>query len=109
MSWQQTNLQAAATYLRERIAADAGDARTKAIYEGLLEVIDPTRRAARLQREMAGAAKSAAAAAIKAERDRRAADRRGQPDRRHINFGSPTGVERRVKSDRRSGGDRRNR
>ena len=96
-------------YLRERIAAGEDEVRTKAIYEGLLDVIDPTRRAARLQREMAGAAKSAAAAAMKAERDRRAADRRGQEDRRHINFGSPTGVERRANRDRRSGADRRNR
>ena len=60
-------------YLRERMAASDDEARTKAIYEGLLDVIEPSRRAARLQREMAGAAKSAAAAASKAERDRRAA------------------------------------
>src|SRR5437773_986339 len=51
MTWQQTNIQAAAAYLRERIAAGAVDARTKAVYEGLLEVLDPTRRAARVQRE----------------------------------------------------------
>jgi hypothetical protein len=32
------------------------DAKTKAIYEGLLEVLDPTRRTARIQREMSATA-----------------------------------------------------
>ena len=71
MTWQQANIQAAAAYLRERIAAARRDARTKAVYEGLLEVLDPPRRAAGMQRESAQAAK--AAVAVKAERDRRAA------------------------------------
>jgi len=103
MSWQRANVQAAATYLRERIAIGATDSRTRAIYEGLLEVLDPTRRATRVQREMATAAKQAVA--VKAERDRRAAERRRQ-DRRKVNQGSPTGVERR-RQDRRAGADRR--
>ena len=38
-------------YMRERMAAGATDVRTKAVYEGLLDVLDPTRRTARLQRE----------------------------------------------------------
>ena len=41
MTWQQTDIQAAAAYLRERIAAGATDPRTEAIYEGLLDVLDP--------------------------------------------------------------------
>ncbi len=112
MSWQSSNVQAAAAYLRERIAGGDSSARTKAIYEGLLEVLDPTRRATRVQREMAAstkvmAAAAAAAKAEKAERERRAAERRRQ-DRRRLNMGSPTGVERRA-TERRTGSDRRNR
>lgn len=101
MSWQSANVQAAAGYLRERIAAGDSSPRTKAIYEGLLEVLDPTRRATRVQREMAVATKIAAATAVKPERDRRTTERRRQ-DRRRINLGSPTGVERR-RGDRRTG------
>lgn len=107
MSWQNVNVQAAAGYLRERIAAGDDSARTRAIYEGLLEVLDPTRRATRVQREMAAATKAATAAVVQAERDRRAAERRRQ-DRRRMHLGSPTGVERR-RGDRRAGQDRRNR
>jgi hypothetical protein len=105
MTWQQANIQAAAAYMRERMAAGATDARTKAVYEGLLEVLDPPRRASRLQRESAQAVKAAAA-----ERVRRAAEeRRRQRDRRVVNLGPPEGHERRRTRDRRSGRDRRNR
>lgn len=107
MNWQRANVQAAATYLRERIGAGATDARTRAVYEGLLEVLDPTRRVARQQREMASAAQ--AAATVKPARERRATpERRAASDRRKNNLGSPTGVERRGGRDRRSGRDRRN-
>lgn len=108
MTWQQANIQAAAAYLRERMAAGATDARTKAVYEGLLDVLDPPRRATRLQRESAQAAK--AAVAVQAERDRRAAiARRSHRDRRLVNLGPPQRMERRRTPDRRSGRDRRNR
>jgi hypothetical protein len=108
MSWQQANIQAAAAYLRGLMGVGATDARTKAVYEGLLDVLDPTRRAIRVQRESALAAK--AAVAVKAERDRRAAaERRSQRERRLANLGPPQGNERRRVFDRRSGGDRRNR
>ena len=105
MSWQSVNVQAAASYLRERIAAGDDSARARAIYEGLLEVLDPTRRATRMQREMAAATR-VAAAAVKAERERRAAERR-RLDRRRMNLGNPAGVERR-RGDRRTG-ERRHR
>ncbi|MCC7418450.1 MAG: hypothetical protein IT176_15035 [Acidobacteria bacterium] len=104
MSWQRDNVQAAAGYLRERIAAGDNTPRARTLYEGLLEVLEPNRRAARLQREAHAAAK--AAVAIKVER--RARDRRRGADRRTIDLGSPTGVERR-RHDRRSGRDRRDR
>lgn len=108
MTWQQANIQAAAAYLRERMAAGATDARTKAVYEGLLDVLDPPRRATRLQRESAQAAKDAVT--VKAERDRRAAiERRSHRDRRLVNLGPPREMERRRTPDRRSGRDRRNR
>ena len=107
MSWQSINVQAAAGYMRERIAAGDSSARTKAIYDGLLDVLDPTRRATRVQREMASATKLAAAAAVKAERDRRAAERREQ-DRRRMNLGNPASGDRRL-GNRRAGDERRNR
>jgi len=108
VTWQQANVQAAAAYLRERIAAGATDPRTKAVYEGLLEVLDPPRRATRVQREAAQAAK--AAVAVQAERDRRAAvERRSDRERRLVNLGPPHGIERRRTPDRRIGRDRRNR
>ena len=108
MTWQQANIQAAAAYLRERMAAGTTDSRTKAVYEGLLDVLDPPRRATRLQREGAQAAK--AAVTVQAERDRRAAiERRSHRDRRLVNLGSAQGIERRRTPDRRSGRDRRNR
>jgi hypothetical protein len=107
LPWQRATIQAAAAYMRERIAQGATDPKTKAIYEGLLEVLDPPRRATRLQREMATAAK--AAATVKAAAERRAADeRRRLADRRKQTTGSPTGVERRG-GDRRAGRDRRDR
>jgi hypothetical protein len=106
-NWQRANIQAAASYLRERISAGATDPKTKAVYEGLLEVLDPTRRATRLQREAASAAK--AAVTVKPARERRSSisERRRLTERRRTNVGSPTGVERRTGADRRSGRDRR--
>jgi hypothetical protein len=102
---ERTNIQAAASYLRERISQGATDPRTKAVYEGLLEVLDPTRRAMRVQREMHAAAK--AAATVQANRERRAhEERRRNAERRKANHGSPTGAERRA-AERRAGRDRR--
>ncbi len=104
--WQRANIQAAASYLRERIAQGAADPKTKVIYEGLLDVLDPTRRATRVQREMAAAAK--AAATVQLNRERREQDeRRRLADRRKMNLGSPTGGERRRGVERRAGRERR--
>jgi hypothetical protein len=102
-NWQRANIQAAATYLREVIARAPADSRAKVVYEGLLDVLDPSRRTARLQRERAAAA---AAVPVQAARERRATHERRQADRRKTNVGSPTGVERR-RVERRSGRDRR--
>jgi hypothetical protein len=106
MNWQRVNIQAAAAYMRERISAGADDARTKAVHEGLLDVLDPARRTTRLQREAADSAK--AAVVVSAARERRnQIDRRGRNDRRLVNLGPPGGPERRTGRDRRAGRDRR--
>ena len=106
-SWEKANIQAAASYLRERMTQGVIDAKTKAVYQGLLDVLDPTRRAARIQREMSTAARSAVT--VQANRQRRAAaERRRQEDRRKENLGNPAGAERR-RVDRRTGRDRRSR
>jgi hypothetical protein len=96
MSWQRANVQAAANYLRERITAGADDPRSKAVYEGLLDVLDPARRTARLQRESAASAKSAVT--VQAARERR---NHASRERRRANAGPPAGVERRAGRDRR--------
>ena len=101
-NWQRANIQLAASYLREVLAKGA-DPRAKAAYEGLLDVLDPARRTARLQRERAAVA---AAVPVQAARERRAQRERRAADRRRMNLGSPTGVERR-RGERRSGRDRR--
>jgi len=106
-AWERANIQAAASYLRERMSQGAIDAKTKAVYEGLLEVLDPTRRTTRIQRELASATK--AAVTVQANRERRSAAERRREDRRKANLGSPTGVERRTGKERRTGRDRRNR
>jgi hypothetical protein len=106
-TWERANVQAAASYLRERMSQGAADPRTKAVYEGLLEVLDPTRRATRVQRELATATR--AAATVQANRERRERDeRRRLADRRRESLGSPTGVERR-RAERRRLADRRRR
>jgi len=106
VSWERVHVQNAASYLRERIGAGEADAKTKAVYEGLLEVLEPRRRTLRLQREAAEAAK--ASVPVHAARERRTTmDRRSYDERRQANLGPPSGVERRKGRDRRSGRDRR--
>ena len=100
--WQRTNVVAAANCLREQIARTPEDPKLRAAYEGLLDLLDPSRMLARKQRAMADAARQAATA-IKNER--RSADRR-KTERRVQNFGPPRGFERR-RSERRTGSDRR--
>jgi hypothetical protein len=101
--WQRANVLAAANCMREQIARTPGDAKLIAAYEGLLDLLDPSRLIARRQREQASAARHAASA-IKAERRR--TERRSR-ERRTVNLG-PAGPERR-RGERRSGRDRRGR
>jgi len=103
--WQRTNIVAAANCLREQIARTPDDPKLRAAYEGLLDLLDPSRLLARKQRQMAEAARQAASAV---KNERRTMERRST-ERRRVNAGPPPpGVERR-RSERRAGGDRRRR
>ncbi len=95
--WQRTNVVAAANCLREQISRAPDDAKLRGAYEGLLDLLDPSRLLARKQRAMADAARHAATA-IKNER--RATERRAA-DRRQASLGPPRGFERR-RGERRS-------
>jgi hypothetical protein len=102
--WQRANVIAAANCLREQLARTPEDVRLLAAYEGLLDLLDPSRMLARRQREMAAAAREAMV--VKVERRRR--DRRSGVDRRTASAPPPR-VEQRSGQDRRSGRDRRHR
>jgi len=105
MDWERSALEAAAAYLRDTIDAGASDARTLTVYEGLLDVLDPTRHATRIQR---AASADAAAAIMQSVRDRRThVERRGHTERRLIDLGPGAAGERRSGADRRRGTDRR--
>jgi hypothetical protein len=101
--WQRANVLAAAQYLREIVSRSPGDTKAQAVYQGLLEVLEPARRAIRQQRELSEAARSSVML-----REKRTGVERRRSDRRRVNLGPPGGAERR-KTDRRSGRDRRNR
>lgn len=103
--WQREAILKAAQLLRDRFGNPPVDAQVRMAHDGLLEVLDPARRAVRLQRELGEAARKASLA-------QRAAERRGkerrQKDRRKVNLGPPPGTDERRQGDRRSGKDRRN-
>jgi hypothetical protein len=99
--WQRTNVLAAAEYLREVMQRSPEDTKARVVYEGLLEALDPVRRATRLQREL-----SAARAAVPIKERRATSDRRSGGDRRTATAAPPGNVERRVQQ-RRTGRDRR--
>ena len=100
--WQRANVLAAAQYLRDILQRIPDDAKARVIYEGLLEVLEPARRARRQQQVMA----TAASAAVPIRERRSGRERRLGIDRRKVNPGPPGGVEHR-KEGRRSGRDRR--
>ena len=101
--WQRANVLAAAHYLRDVVSRSPGDVKAQAVYQGLLEVLEPARRTLRQQRELSEAARSSVTM-----REKRTGRERRRTDRRRVNLGSPTGTERR-KTERRTGQDRRNR
>jgi hypothetical protein len=98
--WQRANVLAAAQFLRDVVSGRPGDVKAHAVYEGLLEVLEPARRTIRQQRELTEAARLS----VMSREKRAGADRR-RADRRRVNLGSPAGERR--KSDRRTVRDRR--
>ncbi len=104
MDWERAAIEAAAAYLRELIETGAADERARAIYDGLVDVLDPARHASRIERALAA---DAALALVRAGLDRRSpVPRRRQRDRRLLASGSAN-HERRSGRERRSGHDRR--
>jgi hypothetical protein len=98
--WQRAAVTAAAAYLREVLAKQPDDLRVKALYEGLLEVLEPNRRVLRLQRELS----DAHGIPLK---ERRRVERRAGVERRKKRLELPEELERRALADRRAGRDRR--
>ncbi len=95
--WQRANVLAAAQHIRELIVKTPDDTKARAVYDGLLEVLEPARRVARQQRELADAAKAAVRVReLRSGRERRAAERR------RVSVGPPGGQDRR-RGERRSG------
>ncbi len=98
--WQRAAVNAAVAYFRETLAREPGNLRVKALHDGLLEVLDPTRRTVRMQRELASAT-------TRAKQERRARERRSGADRRQRHMDGLGELERRSGIDRRTGRDRR--
>lgn len=94
--WQRTNIIAALSYLKD-IGRIGQNPQPQLLAQGLMEVLEPSRRTIRLQRE---AAKSAAAGA-QSGHERRARERRRDVDRRRQAL-AYSGPERRSGRDRRS-------
>lgn len=102
-AWQRQAVLAAASLLVQRFTASPDDERARTVHDALLEVMEPTRRAQRLERELA-APQPIATVALRAER--RARGRRAGIDRRVWEFGPPRGRERRL-DERRAPEERR--
>jgi len=98
--WQRANVLAAAQYLRDVVVGRPEDVKAQAVYEGLLEVLEPARRTIRQQRELTEAARLSVMS-----REKRTGTERRRGDRRRVNLGSPSGERR--KNQRRAGRDRR--
>lgn len=93
--WQRANILSAMSYLKD-IGTIGQSPQAAMLAQGLMEVLDPSRRTIRLQRE---AAHSAAASAQAGRERRTGRDRRGTDRRKQqLPFEGP---------DRRSGRDRR--
>ena len=95
--WQRANILAALNYLKD-IMRVGQNPQAHVLAQGLMEVLEPSRRTIRLQREAA----QAATAAARSGREQRARERRQRMDRRK-QAAAHTGPERRTGRDRRSG------
>lgn len=102
--WQREAILKAAQLLRDRFGNPPVDAQARSAHDGLLEVLDPSRRTVRLQKELSEATRKA----TMTERAERRARERRAADRRKVNLGPPPGTPERRKGERRAG-DRRTR
>jgi hypothetical protein len=95
--WQRASILAALNYLKDtgRVGQNP---QALSLATGLMEVLEPSRRTIRLQREAA----QAATAGAQSGRERRTRERRHNPDRRK-QPAAFTGPERRTGRERRSG------
>jgi len=94
--WQRASILAASNYLKE-IGRVGQNTQAQTLATGLLEVLEPSRRTIRFQREAA----QAATAGAQAGRERRARERRrGGRRRQQLAL---TGPERRTGKERRAG------
>lgn len=98
-AWQREAILKAASYLREKFGNPPADPAARLAHDGLLEVLDPARRAVRLQKELSEATRKAA---LTVKTERRAKERRSG-DRRKANLGPPQGVPERRRGERRHG------
>ncbi len=105
MDWQRVRVLATAEYFHDLILGGKGDERTYAIYEGLLDVLDPDRRLTREAQRKAREARNGGGAH---DERRSGAERRAAAPRRERNVGRAAG-ERRTGLQRRSIHDRRSR
>lgn len=98
--WQRAHIVSAAQYVRDLARKTPGDERARAVYDGLLEVLEPSRRMARQYRERYPAAVAGSMWDARSGRERRLADRR-------TSDAGPAGEVDRRRAQRRSGCDRR--
>ena len=92
--WQRTHVLAAAEYIREILFRTPGDAKARAVYDGLLDLLEPSRRATRRGPDTSTEGEEFE---IRAEKDRRSGI-----ERRRAAHGPPAGVERRQRERRRA-------
>jgi hypothetical protein len=102
--WQRANVLAAAQYLADVVSRSPDDVKAQGVYQGLLEVLEPARRAIRQQRELSESVPSA-----ETVREKRAGRERRGADRRRVNLGPQVASVERRKAERRIGRDRRTR
>jgi hypothetical protein len=101
--WQREAVLKAAQLIRDRFGNPPTDEQARQVHDGLLEVLDPDRRALRLQRELTDVTRQA----VMVPRHERRAKERRQRERRKVNLGPPPGTDERRVADRRTGKDRR--
>ena len=92
--WQRTHVLAAAEYVREILLRTPGDVKARAVYDGLLDLLEPARRLARKRLDTSS---ELDAFEVRADKDRRSGT-----ERRRASLGPPAGVERRQRERRRS-------